>query len=99
MSTQADSRSRLHAVVSGYVQGVGFRAYVLEHAIDLNLTGWVRNTHQGDVEVTAEGSRNALEDLFNFLQRGPRGAFVSEVSQDWSWLPVSLNRFEVRQTE
>ena len=98
MNSQTDPPSRLHAVVSGYVQGIGYRAYVLEHAIDLNLTGWVRNTFSGDVEVTAEGPRNALEDLFNFLNRGPRGAFVSEVSQEWSHAEGEFTRFEVRQT-
>jgi acylphosphatase len=98
MNNETDHPTRLHAVVSGFVQGVGFRAYVLEHAIELNLTGWVRNTYEGDVEVTAEGPRRALEDLYNFLRRGPRGAFVSEVSQEWSQAEGEFTRFEVRQT-
>ncbi len=55
--------TRLHAVVEGHVQGVGFRYFVLTKAQHLNLTGWVRNTAEGNVEVMAEGERVDLDDL------------------------------------
>jgi acylphosphatase len=52
MNSTADGR--LHARVIGRVQGVGFRYYVLNAAIELGLTGWVRNRRDGSVEVVAE---------------------------------------------
>ncbi|TMG57453.1 MAG: acylphosphatase, partial [Chloroflexi bacterium] len=54
---------RLHAVVRGDVQGVGFRYYVQRKARQLGLPGWVRNNDDGSVELVAEGERDALEQL------------------------------------
>ncbi len=75
---------RLHAYIDGRVQGVGFRAFVLDQAQSMNLNGWVRNTYHGLVEVTAEGPRLALEQLLDKLRTGPRMAYVSEVQTEWS---------------
>ncbi len=89
---------RLHAIVHGRVQGVGFRAFVLTCAARLNLTGWVRNTISGDVEVTAEGERQALDKFIADLMQGPRAAFVINVEQNW--LPASgeFTHFDVKRT-
>ncbi|HRN49962.1 MAG TPA: acylphosphatase [Anaerolineales bacterium] len=54
---------RMTALVSGGVQGVGFRYFVWQQARSLALTGWVRNLHSGSVDVLAEGPRPALEQL------------------------------------
>ena len=89
---------RLHAVVEGSVQGVGFRAYVLEHALGLDLTGWVRNTYDGKVEVMAEGPRHDLDTLLDLLRRGPRASFVSVVNQELEPASGEFDRFEVRRT-
>ncbi len=89
---------RLHAVVDGRVQGVGFRYFVLEAALPLNLTGWVRNTADGQVEVVAEGDRKALERLLELLRRGPRAAYVTGVNQEWQPASGEFNRFDVRGT-
>ncbi len=78
---------RLHAFVSGRVQGVGFRYFVMEAAQQRNLTGWVRNRFDGRVEVLAEGPYEALNELLNQLRLGPRSAFVSNV--DYEWLPAT----------
>ena len=59
----------LHSRIEGYVQGVGFRYFVLEKAQDLGLTGWVRNCTNGDVEVLAEGTREQLEKLLVLCAR------------------------------
>lgn len=90
---------RLHATVDGHVQGVGFRAFVLEQALELGLVGWVRNRWDGTVEVLAEGSRPALEQFLALLRRGPRGAYVSDM--DFHWLPSTgeFVDFRVRRTE
>jgi len=91
--------SRLHAVIDGSVQGVGFRMFVLEYAQSLGLTGWVRNKYDGRVEVIAEGPQADLDRLLDKIRLGPRSAFVTEVQKEW--LPASgeFNYFAVRQTE
>jgi acylphosphatase len=75
---------RVHLVVLGRVQGVGFRAFVLRHARDLALTGWVRNRFDGAVEILAEGTRSALETLVEAVRRGPTAARVATIEEQWS---------------
>lgn len=87
---------RLHAVVEGHVQGVGFRAYVLERTSRFAVTGWVRNLFNGNVEVTAEGSRSELEKLLADLYRGP--GMVTGVDFDWMIATGEFERFDVRRT-
>jgi len=73
-----------HAMITGMVQGVYFRAYVEHHAQALGLTGYVRNvTHSGDVEVEAEGEKTGLERLLEHLHQGPRAAKVDRVDVRW----------------
>jgi acylphosphatase len=67
---------RIHVVVRGRVQGVGFRWFVRETARGLDLTGWVRNMANGSVEVEADGSEAAVEQLRRALARGPDGAEI-----------------------
>jgi acylphosphatase len=81
--TQKSDLVRLHARVEGHVQGVGFRYFVLNLANELGLMGWVRNTYNGDVEVTAEGSRGHLEILLEDLRQGPPSAYVIDVNYEW----------------
>lgn len=88
----------LHAVVEGRVQGVGFRNFVMETAYRLGLTGWVRNRWNGDVEVLAEGDREALGNLLNALHRGPRSAYVTRVSSDWQQASGEYTYFDVKPT-
>ena len=74
---------RLHAYVTGRVQGVGYRFFVLETAHDLALVGWARNLPDRRVEVVAEGERSRLQSLATSLLEGPRGAHVTDVDIDW----------------
>ncbi len=75
---------RLHAFVYGYVQGVGYRMFVRDHASQLGLTGWVRNLPDGSVEVLAEGEESALQQLLKHLEQGPWGAVVRSVETYWA---------------
>lgn len=84
---------RLHATVEGDVQGVGFRYFVVEQALFLELTGWVRNTFDGEVEVVAEGPRDDLEKLLRQLWQGPASAYVSNVSSEWKEATGEYQRF------
>lgn len=77
------TRTRLHALVSGRVQGVGYRWFVMRHAHSLRLTGWVRNLPDGRVELEAEGARAQLDALLTVLRRGPRNAIVSSMLETW----------------
>ncbi len=90
--------SRLHATVSGHVQGVYFRAFVQEQASMLHLTGWVRNHWSGVVEVTAEGPRPDLEQLLAALRQGPPTAAVDDVCDEWQAATGEFSSFEVART-
>ena len=86
---------RLHAIVHGDVQGVGFRYFVQRRAQQLNLDGWLRNNDDGTVELVAEGDREALEQLGRALREGPRLARVDRVETRWSEGTGGLDRFEL----
>jgi DNA ligase D-like protein (predicted 3'-phosphoesterase) len=75
----ADSQA-IRAVVSGTVQGVGFREEIRRRAARLGVLGWVRNVDDGTVAVHAEGPSAAVDQLVAFLTEGPRGAHVSDVA-------------------
>ena len=69
-------------VVSGRVQGVGFRFFAEEAGRREGLRGWVRNLPDGRVEITAEGDTEALTRFEIAVRQGPRGARVDEVKVD-----------------
>lgn len=91
--------ARLHVVVDGRVQGVGFRFFVIERALPLKITGWVRNTSEGQVEVLAEGEKQNLQQLLDALRTGPRAAYVTNVNFDWQPASGEFTRFEVGRNE
>ena len=68
-------------LVSGLVQGVGFRWFVGRHAERLGVTGFARNLADGRVEVVAAGSETALDALETELRRGPAGARVDDLAR------------------
>jgi len=65
-----------HYLISGRVQGVGFRWFVHREAAELNLNGWVRNLPSGEVECVAAGPEDRLKDLETHLRKGSRGSRV-----------------------
>lgn len=76
-------RKKMVAVVSGRVQNVGYRAFVLRYARALGLSGTVRNLPSGQVEVIAEGDEKTLNQLLTLLRQGPPAARVTDVSVQW----------------
>jgi acylphosphatase len=68
-----------HFLVKGRVQGVGFRWFVHREAAALGLSGWVRNTEDGHVEVLAVGDQKTLAQLADALHKGSRGSRVDAV--------------------
>jgi acylphosphatase len=93
-----NGQTRLHAEVYGRVQGVGFRAFVIETGVTLGVTGWARNKWDGSVEVIAEADRQTLESLLAALHRGPRMANVARVEVEWQPASGEFNSFHVRST-
>ena len=85
----------IRAVVSGQVQGVGFRETTVRRAHDLGVMGWVRNADDGTVAVHAEGEEAAVDELVAFLNKGPRGAAVSGVEVE-RVKPEGHEQFTVR---
>lgn len=90
-------RAHLAAVVSGRVQGVGFRFFVRQHARSLGLSGWVVNRADGTVALEAEGQKEALEELAFSLRQGPADSVVQDVQVSWSPDQGWENEFEVRR--
>ena len=89
-------RKRLTCVISGNVQGIGFRWSVRELAVRLGVTGYARNLDRGRVEVVAEGSETALETLRAFCYRGPDGATVTGVEATEGPTTGEFKTFEIR---
>ena len=82
--TKDDSaQKRMTVLASGRVQGVGFRAFVRRHALDLGLKGYAENLGDGRVEVVAEGEKSELEHLLVKLKMGPAHAVVTELEVAW----------------
>ena len=67
-------------VISGRVQGVGYRAFAVSAAQRLNISGWARNLADGRVEVYASGTAGQLDELEGWLRKGPRFADVRGVT-------------------
>ncbi len=86
----------IHVIVHGFVQGVGFRYFVLQRAQLLHLTGWVRNLYDGTVEIQAEGSEDKLRQLLEVLTQGPRGARVTRLDTLWATPTGEFTDFLIR---
>lgn len=87
---------RAHLYISGIVQGVCFRAYTQETAQDLGLTGWVRNLHDGRVEIITEGQKDKIEQFIQWCHKGPPGATVDNVEIEWMNATNEFKDFEIR---
>ena len=98
MTGQNDTNNNqeLHVYVHGWVQGVGYRYFVVNNALALGLRGYARNLQDGGVEVLAQGTRPNLERLLALLQRGPAAAEVHEVQTQWGQPTEHLSGFHVR---
>ena len=87
--------ARLEAHVHGLVQGVFFRHDTCLRAQALNLSGSVENRPDGAVRVIAEGERDSLEQLLQWLHEGSELAMVSRVESCWGESTDSFTGFEI----
>jgi len=97
MTTQKQSgRARLHLIISGRVQGVGFRFSAYDQANDLALAGWARNLPGGEVEIVAEGSKESLQIFAAWAHLGTPSARVTEVREDCLDFMGEFTEFRIR---
>jgi len=75
----ADVKTRIHVIVEGRVQGVFFRAFTREAALNLGLSGWVKNRPNGSVEAVVEGEKTAVEKMLQWFYQGSPNSIVEEV--------------------
>ena len=92
-----DDQLRIHARVSGRVQGVGFRYFVKEHAERLNLTGWVKNRPDGDVELEVQGTKKDVRLMLVALNQGPSMAFVLGLIEHHTDVVTWEENFRIRR--
>lgn len=83
---------KIHIIISGKVQGVFYRMNTKNKADELGLTGWVKNTPNGKVEILAEGKEGGLKELIEWCYNGSKGAKVDEVEAKRE--NISENKFD-----
>ena len=88
---------RIHLLISGQVIRVGFRFAAVGHARNLGLTGWVRNTENKEVEIVAEGSKEKLDKLADWVWEGPPLARVEKVNVEWEEARGEFQEFSVKK--
>lgn len=89
-------KTRVHVVISGRVQGVFFRASTGGKADELGLTGWVRNTPEGNVEAVFEGEEGAVNEMLAWCRKGPPLAKVTKVSATTELFTGEFTKFSLR---
>jgi len=72
-------KSKVHVIIYGRVQGVWFRVSTKNKAEQLGITGWVRNTSDGNVEAVFEGDEKTIEKMLEWCNHGPPLAKVDNV--------------------
>lgn len=87
---------RVRVRISGLVQGVFFRASTRDVARRLGLTGWVRNLADGSVEALFEGDSDNVKEVIRWCQKGPPGARVMDVDEEWLEYKGEFNDFVIR---
>ncbi len=88
--------ARVHIMVAGRVQGVGFRFECRRLAAQRGLRGWVKNLDDGRVEIVAEGEKDSVDRLTEWSRHGPPGAFVTACRADPEQPTGEFDSFEVR---
>ncbi len=85
-----------HLIISGLVQGVGYRWVVMRKAEEYNLKGYVKNLYNGDVEVEVEGYRPMIIDFVKELRVGVMSAHVTDVKIEWSEYKNKYKSFDIK---
>ncbi len=92
----ASKKIRAEILVSGFVQGVGFRYFVQRNALALGLTGYAKNLFTGEVLVEVEGEEYLVEELIMKLRIGPQRSDVRSLKVKKEEFKGEFNSFEIR---
>ena len=95
MPPQSENILTVNMTISGKVQGVGFRYFVLRQAQKLGILGWVSNKPNGDVEAFAQGDKTNLELFIEILQQGPSFYRVDEMKLIWEHAEREYSDFSI----
>jgi acylphosphatase len=87
---------RAHLLITGIVQGVGYRWSCQRAAQGIGVTGWVRNLPDGRVEAVAQGTREQVEQLIKWCYRGPEEARVSDIAVAYEEAAETFQDFGIR---
>ena len=87
---------RYFGTAAGRVQGVGFRMFVQQHAMDLHVTGWIRNMEDGTVQMALQGETEAIDKLEGFIREGNYFIKVESFSLEERPVVDGEKRFDVR---
>ncbi|TNF49000.1 acylphosphatase [bacterium] len=90
-----DKKHRVHMIVHGRVQGVFFRDSTRRVALEMNLTGIVRNLMDGSVEIIAEGPREELDKFVLWTHQGPPSAVVDNVDVEFNEATGEYTTFSI----
>lgn len=82
-------------IISGHVQGVGFRYFVYRNAMELSLSGYAKNLYDGSVEVVAQGERVAILRLHDKLKTGPTRSNVTSCYIEWLDNAIEYSGFDI----
>ena len=93
-----DENVRVHVWVKGRVQGVGFRAFVQQNAIQIGVTGWVRNVGYDTVEAVAEGTKGQIASFVEMIKRGPGVSRVDASREEWEQVTGEFKSFGVKSS-
>ena len=93
---EANRDVQLYILISGKVQGVGFRAFTRRNATELGIRGYAKNLPNGKVEVVAEGDKGTLDGLLMAVRKGPSAARVSDVKIEERPFSGTYKAFDIK---
>jgi acylphosphatase len=84
-----------HLIITGSVQGIGYRQFVKQNARKLGLTGWVKNLANGSVEAVVQGNKEVINQLISLCRKGPFLSEVKDVQISWDDTDTMFSDFVV----
>lgn len=86
---------RVHALISGKVQGVFFRGSAKEKAEKLGISGWIKNLRDGRVEAIFEGDKENINKMIEWAKKGPIGAKIEDFNLSWEDYKGDFSEFSI----
>ena len=87
---------QVHLLISGFVQGIGYRSWVRSRARSLGLTGWINNLENGSVETVFQGEEEKIKEMIKLCKEGPPMAEVENIEIQWDQINGEFKDFQVR---